>query len=400
MSRFQPFPPRGSVLASGLFAFSLAAGVLMFQPATAAAQTPPAPAPAPKPAPDVLIFTNGDQLTGTLERGVGDSIVFKSDMAGEITVPLDKVKELRSNSNFAVLRKDVPLTRKAVEAGTIKLDDGNITVSSSSSSRTIETIPVKQLAFIIDSPTYTNELEGHKKPWQGWNGSITAGATIVRSTQTGSNFNASVTAIRAIPTVPYLPKRSRSIFNLSETYGKLTQPAVPQSNIIASVTKTNIFHTDFEQDQYFSARLYALGTTSLDHNFSQGLDLQQVYGAGIGWTPVQNAKQQLDLTVNIHYEKQTFELDASNQNLIGATIAENYMRNLPGKLVFTESLNALPAFNNSNAYSANATAGLALPVYHRLSVSFNTTDNFLNNPSPGFKKNSYQFVTGLTYTLH
>ena len=41
-----------------------------------------------KPAPDVILFTNGDQLTGTVERGVGDNIVFKSDMAGELTIPL------------------------------------------------------------------------------------------------------------------------------------------------------------------------------------------------------------------------------------------------------------------------------------------------------------------------
>src|SRR5271170_4896585 len=61
-----------------------------------------------KPAPDVIVFTNGDQLTGTLVRGVGSSVVFRSDMAGEVTVPLDKVRELHSTGSFAVLRKDVP----------------------------------------------------------------------------------------------------------------------------------------------------------------------------------------------------------------------------------------------------------------------------------------------------
>ena len=37
----------------------------------------PDKAPAAKPAPDVIVFTNGDQLTGALERGVGNSVVFK-----------------------------------------------------------------------------------------------------------------------------------------------------------------------------------------------------------------------------------------------------------------------------------------------------------------------------------
>src|SRR2546425_996414 len=98
-------PSPRSLFASSLFALTLALCLPVLQPA-AAAQAPVAPTA--KQAPDILIFTNGDQLTGTLVRGVGDSIVFKSEMAGEITVPLAKVKELRSDSKFAVLRKGAP----------------------------------------------------------------------------------------------------------------------------------------------------------------------------------------------------------------------------------------------------------------------------------------------------
>ena len=67
-------------------------------------------------------------------------------------------------------------------------------------------------------------------------------------------------------------------------------------------------------------------------------------------TPV----QQFNLTANIHYERQAFQDPTNNENLIGATVGENYLRNLPHKLVFTEFGNFLPAFNNSNAYSANS----------------------------------------------
>src|SRR5438128_1242544 len=58
------------------------------------------------PASDVVVFKNGDQLTGKLERSVGSDIVFKSDALGEITVSMDKVKEVRSSGNFVVLKKD------------------------------------------------------------------------------------------------------------------------------------------------------------------------------------------------------------------------------------------------------------------------------------------------------
>ena len=151
--------------------------------------------------------------------------------------------------------------------------------------------------------------------------------------------------------------------------------------------------------EYVSARFYALVQTTFDHNYSQGLDLQQLYGFGAGWTPMQTARQQLDLKADVHYEKQQFETAASNENLIGASFAEAYRRTLPRKVVLTQTANVLPAFNVARAYSANASVILAMPLFRRFGLTLQTTDNFLNNPSPGFKKNSFQFVTGLSYTL-
>ncbi len=364
----------------------------------ASAQTPVA---APKPAPDVLVFNNGDQLSGTILRGVGDSIVFKSDMAGEITVPLNKIKELRSASSFAIVRKDVPVQKTPPQTGTIAVSEGSLTLNSTNAPP--QSIPEKELAYIVDTPTFEREIAGHQSFREGWVGAITAGASLIRATQSGTTFTAGVSAVRNTPSVAYIPRRDRTIFNLQESYGKFTQPGflqTPPSANAAVVIKTNIFHADIEQDRYFTPRFYVLATAAFDHNFSSGLNLQQIYGAGVGWTPIQTAKQQLDLSGNIHYEKQYFQDPTTNQNLIGATVSENYLRNLPGKLVFTQSASYLPAFNNFNAYSANFAAGLALPVYHRFSVSLSTIDNYLNNPSFGYKKNSYQYVTGLTYILH
>jgi hypothetical protein len=68
-------------------------------------------------------------------------------------------------------------------------------------------------------------------------------------------------------------------------------------------------------------------------------------------------------------------------------------------LLFDEQLSVTPAWNNTKAYSAVGSAGLTLPVYKRLSVALSSIDTFLNDPPPGFKKNSFQFTTGIAYTL-
>ena len=41
--------------------------------------------------------------------------------------------------------------------------------------------------------------------------------------------------------------------------------------------KTSIYHADAERDEYFSPAVFAFGQAQYDHNFSQGLDLQQTY---------------------------------------------------------------------------------------------------------------------------
>jgi hypothetical protein len=361
------------------------------------------------PTSDVVVFTNGDQLTGTIERGVGDSIVFKSDTAGEITVPMSKVKELRTHGSFVVIRKDEKPTKVTRRPGSLVYTDGSVTVEPQGGAP--ETVPVKNLAYIIDQKTYDNEVAHNPSFLHGWNGSVSGGATLIRSTQTGTAFNAGIALIRLIPTVPYLPPKTRTTFNLLESYGKLTQPVIPPTGAPPSEAKTSIFHADAEHDIYFTPRFYALGELSYDHNFAQGLNLQQVYGGGFGWTPIQTPVQQLDLKADIHYEMQSFIQpdqplppapllpSIPNQNLIGSTFGEAYHRNLPGKIVFTESASILPAFNNPDAYSAIATAGLSLPAYKRISLALNATDNYLNLPATGYKKNSFQFITAVVYNF-
>lgn len=357
--------------------------------------------PQNKPASDVIVFANGDQLTGTLLRGVGDTVVFRSEMAGEITVPLSKVRELRSNERFAVLRKGEHPIRTSKQTGTLTFADQKVSVAISPS--VVETVPVTELAFMVETSIYEKELNPHPGVWYGWNGSVTGGATILRSTNTGSTYTAGISLVRAIPTVPYLPARNRTIFNLFETYGQLTQPVIPQPASPAlpvpdQVAKTNIFHGDLERDEYFTQRFYGLVQAAFDHNYAQGLTLQQVYGAGFGWTIVQTPLQQFDVKASIDYEQQK-RASTTSLNLVGASFGENYRRTLPKKIAFTEYGTFVPAFNIANAYSANFSAGLVLPVYKRLGASLGVSDNYLNNPAVGYRKNSFQFVTGVTYSI-
>ena len=115
-----------------------------------ASASDPAPAPA-KPAPDVLIFTNGDQLTGKLMHSTDDTVAFHSDMAGDINVSWSKVKELRSQRQFVVLGKGTEWNRRTLQkvpAGSIQVRDNKIQLNGP---QEVQVMPIKSTARVIQA---------------------------------------------------------------------------------------------------------------------------------------------------------------------------------------------------------------------------------------------------------
>jgi hypothetical protein len=70
-----------AVLSVSSIALACALAPISSSNPSSASATEKSAKPAAKPSPDLLIFANGDQLTGQLERGVGNSIIF--DLAGQ-----------------------------------------------------------------------------------------------------------------------------------------------------------------------------------------------------------------------------------------------------------------------------------------------------------------------------
>jgi hypothetical protein len=398
-----------SVFLVAFFAFSVSGLHAADSPTLFGQKSKAKPTAAPVPPPDVIVFTNGDQLTGTFLREVGGTVTFHSDIIGDVTVPWDKIRELRTKTKMAVLNKNATPRRGKLPVnlpeGTLSIADSLITVHPDNNAM-IAPIPVKDAQFIIDETTLNRQIFGHPGFFVAWNGTATAGATVIDATQKQYTFTGAVALARVIPSIDWLDPKNRTTVDFTGSYGKITQPAYTSESVFypATDTKSAIYHADAERDEYFSARTYALAQTAFDHNYSQGLDLQQIYGGGIGDTIVKRPKQELDVKATIQYEKQSFinATDGVNQNLIGSTFAGVYLLKLPRGLVFNQQLEYIPAYNNSTAYSANETDTLAIPFYKNLSFSVGTLDSYLNNPPPAVPptlRNSFQFTFGATYVI-
>lgn len=362
-------------------------------------------------APDVLVLSDGDTLHGKFVSSIQGKVTFHTDSLGDVSLDWSKVKELHTTDKYAVLDKTVKFRGRkntgTVPEGTLDVENEALTLKPDQGEAHAP-VPLKKATYIMDAATINKQLTQEPGILQGWNGAATAGATLITATQNQYTVSGAIGLVRAVPTAPWLNPRNRTSLDFIGSYGKITQPGYtdpgpPPAPVAAVTTKSAIYHADAERDEYFSPRLFALAQTAFDHNFSQDLDLQQIYGAGIGWTVLKTPRQEADLKATVQYEKQSFISGAgsSNQNLIGSTFAANYL--LKTKLVdYTQGVSFIPAYNNSRAYSASETNTLAFPAYKSFSFSVGTIDSYLNDPPlslPPTKRNSFQFTMGLTYAI-
>jgi hypothetical protein len=137
--------------------------------------------------------------------------------------------------------------------------------------------------------------------------------------------------------------------------------------------------------------------------------LQQTYGGGVGFVLFKNDHQELDLKGSIAYIRQSFEdvvladgtsTPSPGKSLIGATIGESYSRTFQHGVALKEGLILIPAFNDSSAYTSNAFVNLLIPVHKHISITLGGVDAYVNEPPEGFKKNSFEFVTQVSYKIN
>lgn len=346
------------------------------------------------PEPDVLIFKTGERLIGRFVRSDGQTIIFRSDSLGEVKVSWAKVEDLQSPQVFAVIGKQTKLRKGAdlrrFARGTLAVKDDSLIVSSPEQDD--QRIGLKDTSHVLDRQEFERVMSQHLGFFRAWKGTLTGGMSVVQATQTSQTYTTAIGLVRSVPMESWLDPSQRTILNINAAYGTLTQPNAPE-------LRTEILHGDLEHDIYFTNRFFSFGQTSFDHNFSQGLSLAQNYGGGIGWTVLKGDKSELDLRTSLGYLRQEFADPTQDQNLIGSIFAQSFSRRFRRDTKLTQHLTARPAWNNLNAYSATADLTLTLPVYRRLLFTVGIVNTFINNPSPGFQKNSFQATTGLTYAL-
>lgn len=335
---------------------------------------------------EVLHFKNGDRLTGTWVRVVGSTLTFKAEAVGDVAIPIAKVRSLRSDQSAVVLAKD----GRAYGGELSLLESGEWELSENGGARQVAAASVEA---IYPAEIYQPEIEGRRSmPWHHWKGKGNLGYNLVRGDRDAGSLSVGMNATRRQPELPGLKEKLRTNFFLTMFFANTRTDGIR--------TSANSMTSGLRQDFLFSPSNFFFVLTQYDHIQTQGLDLRQTYGGGLGRDLVRNPRIALNLLGGVTFVRENFQAEvepsgATDRSSGEALLGEKLSLNLTDRVSLEHYLNFYPNLSDRGEYRLDTTSTLSTRVSPRLSFNTTLTNRLLSNPLPGRQEHELVLTTGL-----
>jgi putative salt-induced outer membrane protein YdiY len=340
-------------------------------------------APARTARADVVTLKNGDRITGKMVSVKGGTLELKSEVLGDLMIPLAKVAAFSAEKPAVVVVKGQNAMHGQLELA----PSGNWQITEN---RKSQTIAAADAVLVMPADTYQALMEHNAAPWQDWKGTASMGYSIQRGDQQTNSFATTVVAVRERPATPIFESHWRSNFNLTALLSHDSQAGV-------SVT-SNTLSTSGRQDYLFTPANFVFALAEIDHVGAQGLYLRQTYGGGAGHDVIKNARYTFSLLGGVAFVHEKFFTGMYDQSA-AAFIGERFGVQITKAVRIDHSLNVYPNLSLPGQYRFDTTTALSAKISNRFSLNTGVIDLYLSNPATGSQKNNVAFTTGLGYTF-
>ena len=314
---------------------------------------------------DEILLENGDRLTGTVVKVEGGKLTLKTEYAGEIQIPVEKIKKLVTENPA-----EVHLSSGEVIKGKLKtVEEGTLAVETSPDRETT-TINWKKVAAINPPP---------KIPPQ-WKGNVNIGA----SSQTGNTDrkSASVGAEAARKTDDDRFSL-RFLYNYAEDKGDL------------SARNT---YGALKYDYFFTQKFYGyLGVELLNDKF-QDLNLRATAGPGVGYQVWDDSVKSLQFEAGVSYVWED-HIDTKDKNWAAARLGADFRYQIFKFLSFTDRLLVYPNLEHGGEYTLRNEAALISPLGSGWALRLANIWERNSDPAPGIKIDDFTWILGLQYSF-
>jgi putative salt-induced outer membrane protein YdiY len=332
---------------------------------------------------DVVTLKNGDRVTGTLVTIKGGTLRLKSDILGDLSIPMAKVATYSVDKPVVVV-----IQGQEPVHGTLELmPSGDWEVKANGQA---QTIAAAKAEVIMPASDYQKLVVEAPEPWQAWKGSASLGYSLQNGNQQTDTLTTTINAVRERPAPPIFEPHWRTNFGFTGLFSHARE----DGNTVTSRTLS----ANLRQDYLFTADNFAFAVGQVNHVSTQGLYLQQTYGAGLGRDLVKNARTTFSVLGGPAYVQEKFFTGLNTrtaQFLVGERLGEQFTK----RLRFDHYLQVYPDLIHGGQYRFDTSTVLSFKLTNRLLVNASAIDLYLSNPPTGNEKNNITFSMGIGYSF-
>jgi hypothetical protein len=334
---------------------------------------------------DVAIFVNGDRVTGKLTSATTVSVLFEGNTTGPLTLKWTDLDHIAVTGTLQVSSAKSAVTQFG---GNLRMGGSGLVLKDD---RGQETFSAGLTA--APPPLPQPELPSPKALLHNWGGTLSSQNNLVRATQKKADLGATLHSGRdSTPTTKRWYGYENTQFDLQANYSDSVKPG-------GSPVITSLYKGQIEQAFNIGASpVYVYGHAEAYHNSSLGLDVEQGYGAGVGWDG-STGGHSYGVSGDVRYWKEDVHAPGASFLSTAFGLTEYYTYKFPWPrnsqpIAFTEKILLLPIYDHANALQSRAFAQIDIPLNTRFSFGVMEQDDYARNAPHNSKQNysSTQFT--------
>ena len=330
---------------------------------------------------DQITLKNGDRLTGSIVKLDGANLIFKAELAGQVTVPFDAVVSFTTSAPINVGLKDGQLL-----LGTATGDTSSISVKTATAGQ-LEAARsnVSAIRSVDEQKAYQAEIDRYANPsiLDLWAGNVDLGLALSRGNANTTNFSAGFNAVRTTK-IDKITVNFTSIYSTSSVGG------------FRSVT-ANAKRGSIDYDINVGPKLFLWTSVDLENDHFQELQLRFVPAGGFGYHVFKTSSSYLDVLGGGSLSREFYS--TFNRTSGEVVFGDDYDKTFGKRSHIHQSFRMFPNLSYSGQYRVNFDLIASTALTKMVSLQLTGSDRYTSFPPVGLKGNDLILTTGVRFTF-
>lgn len=319
---------------------------------------------------DEVFLKNGDRLTGQIVRMTDDKLVFKSAVAGEVTINLSEVRTLSSETPLEIHLKDGTVLNQPVAPA----EPNGFSITTGK--------PLQPQKFGLPQVASINPPA---KPGPKWTGSLSGAFASTSGNTSTETLSGSLTAVRR-------SEKDRITVNADTARSIREDPDTGDDD-----TTENWWKTKAQYDYFVSKKWFGFVNARYEKDAIAELDRRVVVGGGAGYQWIEEPDTTFSTSLGLATLYEKFENEGDGDSELSLQAGYNLSKTLYKRVKLLHDLTYYPSVEQFSDYFLTTSAEVRATMVKNLYASFRVIFDYDASPAENRGNTDVKYLVGVGF---